>query len=112
MSEALSIQDNQFDEIVAGSSIPVVVDFWAPWCGPCKMTAPVIDALAADLDGKVLFVKINVDDNQTYATKYGVQGIPTFLFFKDGEVVERLVGALPEAPFREAVDEAFDLKPA
>ena len=87
MSEVLHINDADFESIVVNSDIPVLLDFWAPWCGPCKMIAPVLDELAPEFAGKVKIVKMNVDDNQTTPAQFGVRSIPTLLLIKNGQVV-------------------------
>ena len=92
MSKALEISDAAFDTEVKKSAIPVLVDFWAPWCGPCKMQIPVIDDLSVEFDGKVKFVKVNIDENQLKASEHSISSIPALILFKDGELVERLVG--------------------
>ncbi|OGH97905.1 MAG: thioredoxin [Candidatus Melainabacteria bacterium GWA2_34_9] len=92
MSKAIEVSDVVFDNEVKRSTISVLVDFWAPWCGPCKMQSPVIDELSKELDGKVKFAKINVDENQIKAGEYNVSSIPTLLLFKDGKLVERMTG--------------------
>ena len=96
MSEVLHINDADFESIVVNSDIPVLLDFWAPWCGPCKMIAPVLDELAPEFAGKVKIVKMNVDDNQTTPARFGVRSIPTLLLIKNGQVVATQVGALPK----------------
>ena len=96
MSEVLHISDADFESIVVNSDIPVLLDFWAPWCGPCKMIAPVLDELAPEFAGKVKIVKMNVDDNQTTPAQFGVRSIPTLLLIKNGQVVATQVGALPK----------------
>ena len=96
MSEVLHINDADFESIVVNSDIPVLLDFWAPWCGPCKMIAPVLDELAPEFAGKVKIVKMNVDDNQTTPAQFGVRSIPTVLLIKNGQVVATQVGALPK----------------
>jgi len=96
MSEVLHINDADFESIVVNSDIPALLDFWAPWCGPCKMIAPVLDELAPEFAGKVKIVKMNVDDNQTTPAQFGVRSIPTLLLIKNGQVVATQVGALPK----------------
>lgn len=96
MSEVLHINDADFETVVVQSDIPVLVDFWAPWCGPCKMIAPILDEIAPEFAGKVKIVKINVDDNQLVAGQFGIRSIPTLLLFKNGQLVATQVGALPK----------------
>ena len=96
MSEVLHINDADFETTVVQSDIPVLVDFWAPWCGPCKMIAPILDEIASEFAGKAKIVKINVDDNQLVAGQFGVRSIPTLLLFKNGQLVATQVGALPK----------------
>ena len=96
MSEVLHINDADFETAVVQSDIPVLVDFWAPWCGPCKMIAPILDEIAPEFVGKAKIVKINVDDNQLVAGQFGVRSIPTLLLFKNGQLVATQVGALPK----------------
>lgn len=96
MSEVLHINDVDFESVVVNSDIPVLLDFWAPWCGPCKMIAPVLDELAPEFAGKVKIVKMNVDDNQATPAQFGVRSIPTLLLIKNGQVVATQVGALPK----------------
>ena len=96
MSEVLHINDADFESVVVNSDIPVLLDFWAPWCGPCKMMAPVLDELAPEFAGKVKIVKMNVDDNQATPAQFGVRSIPTLLLIKNGQVVATQVGALPK----------------
>jgi thioredoxin 1 len=92
----VQITDATFESEVLKSDIPVVVDFWAPWCGPCQMIAPVIEELAAEFDGKVKITKMNTDENIT-ASQFGIRGIPTLLIFKQGQVVDSIVGAVPKS---------------
>lgn len=96
MSEVLHINDVDFESVVVNSDIPVLLDFWGPWCGPCKMIAPVLDELAPEFAGKVKIVKMNVDDNQATPAQFGVRSIPTLLLIKNGQVVATQVGALPK----------------
>ncbi len=104
MSQPIHVTDGEFQTKVLDSSTPVVVDFWAPWCGPCRMVAPVLDELAAEYGDKVVITKVNTDENPEWAMKYGVQGIPTMLFVKDGEIVDRVVGAHPKPSIQQRVD--------
>lgn len=105
IDEPIHVTDAAFEKTVMQSPIPVIVDFWAPWCGPCKMVAPILDKLAKELAGKVIIAKVNTDENPEWAMKFGVQGIPTMLFIHNGKVVHRQVGALPEAMLRDVVSE-------
>ena len=90
------VTDASFEADVIKSSVPVVVDFWAPWCGPCKAIAPVLSELAGEFAGKLIVAKMNVDDNPRTPSSYNVRGIPNLIFFKDGKVVEQVVGAVPK----------------
>ena len=101
---ALEITDATFESVVLNSDKPVVVDFWAAWCGPCRMVGPVIEELSKDYDGRAVVGKVDVDSNQEFAAKYGVRNIPTVLVFKNGEVVTRQVGVAAKAVYAEAVD--------
>jgi len=107
MSNVRAITDGEFQSEVVESELPVVVDFWAPWCGPCRMVAPVLDALSKEFATQVRFVKVNVDEDPQHAAHFGVQGIPTLLFFKDGEMVNRQVGVLPEDALRAKLQQTF-----
>ncbi|WP_445383246.1 thioredoxin [Robiginitalea sp. IMCC44478] len=104
---ALEITDATFDEVVLKSDKPVVVDFWAAWCGPCRMVGPIIDELSQEYDGKAVVGKVDVDSNQEYAAKYGVRNIPTVLVFKGGEIVNRQVGVSPKQVYSEAIEAAL-----
>ena len=101
---ALQITDASFDEVVLKSDKPVLVDFWATWCGSCRMLDPVIEELATEYEGRVVVGKVDVDNNQEFAAKYGVRNIPTVLVFKDGEVVGRQVGVAPKKTYTDALD--------
>lgn len=93
---ALEFTDSNFEELVLKSDKPVMVDFWAEWCGPCRMVGPVVEELGKEYDGKAVVGKLNVDTNPGISMKYGIRSIPTILFFKNGEVVDRSVGAVPK----------------
>jgi len=101
--------DSAFEETVLNSKVPVIVDFWAPWCNPCKVIAPVLEKLAHEYAGKVLVAKVNTDENPEWAGKYEVQGIPTMLFIANGKVVHRQVGALPERMIRDIVTQFLEV---
>ena len=104
---ALEITDATFEEVVLNSDKPVVVDFWAAWCGPCRMVGPIIDELATEYEGKAVIGKVDVDSHQQFAAKYGVRNIPTVLVFKGGEIVNRQVGVAPKNVYTEAIDAAL-----
>jgi len=99
-----NVSDQSFEEDVLKSEQPTLVDFWAVWCGPCKMVAPVVEELANDYSGRVKFAKMNVDENMGTPGRYGIRGIPTLLLFKNGEVVDQIVGAVPKAKLKEMID--------
>ena len=94
--EVLHVTDDSFPSEVLESEVPVLVDFWAPWCAPCHLVAPIIEELAADYDGRVVMAKLNVDENSDTTGKYGIMSIPTMIIFKNGDEVERMVGTRPK----------------
>jgi thioredoxin 1 len=96
MSKAQAVTDSDFKKEVLESSIPVLIDFWATWCGPCQVMGPVVDTVAGENEGKVKVLKINVDENPVTPAQYGVRGIPTLILFNKGEIVDRIVGAQPK----------------
>jgi len=96
MPKPTEVTADTFEEKVLESSVPVIVDFWAEWCPPCKMIAPILEEIAGEYDGRVLICKLNVDENQAIAQKYGIRSIPTLLFIKDGQIQDQVVGALPK----------------
>lgn len=104
---ALEITDATFEEVVLKSDKPVVVDFWAAWCGPCRMVGPIIDEVSDEYEGKAVVGKVDVDANQEFAAKYGVRNIPTVLVFKDGEVINRQVGVSPKKTYTDAIEAAL-----
>ncbi len=103
---SIAVNDKNFDAEVLKADGPVLVDFWAEWCGPCKVLSPVIDQLSAELQGKVKVVKINIDQAPEAPTKYGVRGIPTLMIFKNGQVVDTRVGGMPKAQLSEWIQSA------
>jgi thioredoxin 1 len=104
MSETIHVNDSTFEAAVLKSELPVVVDFWAPWCGPCRMVAPSLDKIAKEYAGRLVVAKVNTDENPAWANRFGVRGIPTMLFVAGGQVVRQEVGALPHASLKQAVD--------
>ena len=109
MNEPLHVTDAAFENTVLQSKIPVIVDFWAPWCGPCKIVAPILDRVAKEYDGRLVVAKVNTDENSEWAGRYGIQGIPTMLFIADGKIVHRQVGAVPESILRDALDQFLEV---
>jgi thioredoxin 1 len=98
------VSDQTFESEIIKSSLPVLLDLWAPWCGPCRMVAPVVEKLAETYDGRVKFCRLNVDENPQTAVKYGIMSIPTLMFFKEGQVVDTVVGAVPERTLQPKID--------
>ena len=101
---ALEVTDDSFASEVLNSELPVLVDFWAEWCGPCKMVSPMVEELSNEYNGKVKVAKLDVDSNPQTATNYGIRGIPTLLMFKDGSAVDQIVGAVPKTQIAERLD--------
>ena len=108
MSKPFDIDDSSFDQNVLQAEVPVLVDFWATWCGPCRMVAPVVEELAQEYEGKIRFAKLDVDQNPKTASKYGIMSIPTLIIFKNGEPVSHVVGFRPKAELKRELDAALD----
>lgn len=106
MSDAsyVNVTDSSFEDEILKSAVPTLVDFWAAWCGPCRTVGPIVEELATEYEGRVKVAKINVDDNKETPTRYGVRGIPTLMLFKDGQVVDQIVGAVPKNRIKELLD--------
>ena len=101
MSEKITnLTTDTFKNAVSSSTTPLLVDFWAPWCGPCKAIAPVLEELAAEFDGKISIAKVNIDDNEAIAAEFGIRAIPTMLLFKGGRVIEQIVGLMPKSALK------------
>jgi len=109
MSEPIHVTDAAFEKTVLQNPLPVIVDFWAPWCGPCKIVSPMLDKIAQEMPGKLVIAKVNTDENPEWAMKYGVQGIPTILFMAGGKIVHRQVGVLPERMLRDVVSQFMEV---
>ena len=106
------LNPTNFDATLSGTDAPVLVDFWAPWCGPCQMLGPVIDEIAAEQEGKAVVAKVNVDEAQDLAVRYGIKSIPTLIVFKGGEVVDQRVGALSQSELAQLLDQQLAAGPA
>ena len=111
MAKPKEVTDSNFDQEVLKASKPVLVDFWAPWCGPCRMVAPVVEELADEYAGRVEFAKLNTDDNPQTAVKYGIRSIPTLLVFKDGEPVGQIIGFRPKSDLKKRLDAVVAVAP-
>jgi len=98
---SVDVTDANFDEVISKSEIPVLVKFWAPWCGPCRALAPAVEEIANEMEGKVLVANVNVDENPSTPTRYGIRAVPTFILFKKGELVEQLVGVVSKDALKE-----------
>ena len=109
INEPVHVSDGTFEKTIVQSSIPVIVDFWAPWCGPCLRVGPILEELAKEFAGKLLVAKVNVDENTEWASKFGVQNIPTMLFFSNGKVAFRQVGAIPKENLSEIIGQFLEI---
>ncbi len=107
MGRPININDTNFEEIVLKAKTPVLVDFWAPWCAPCRMVAPLIEEVAREYAGRMDFAKINVDENPRVSSRYGIRAIPTLLIFKDGKPVDQIVGFIPKAELKEHLEKVL-----
>jgi len=108
MSKPITIEDSTFEEAVLQAKMPVLVDFWAQWCGPCRMVAPVVEELAQEYEGRISFGKVDVDQNPKIASRYGVMSIPTLILFKDGKPISNIVGFRPKAQLKQSLDDILD----
>lgn len=104
MDNIIHVTDAEFESKVLKSNTPVIVDFWAPWCAPCRLIAPILEDLAKEYGDKIVVAKVNTDENPQWAMKYGVRGIPTMLFIKDGDVADQMVGAAPKPMIQQRLD--------
>lgn len=102
-NKTINLSTDNFKSVIANSAVPVLVDFWAPWCGPCKAIAPILEELAEEYTDKLRVAKVNIDDNDTLAAEYSIRAIPTMLLFKNGQVVDQFVGMIPKATLAEKI---------
>jgi len=108
VTKPITIDDSNFDQTVLQAETPVLVDFWAAWCGPCRMVAPVVEELAEEYEGRISFAKLDVDQNPKTASKYGIMSIPTLLLFKDGKPISNIVGFKPKAELKRSLNDVLD----
>lgn len=101
---AIEVTDSNFEELILNSDKPALIDFWAEWCGPCRMIGPIVEEMSSEYDGKAVIAKLNVDENPEVCSKYGIRNIPTILFFKGGEVADKQVGAVPKNTLVQKID--------